>query len=81
MSTHGSFRKLGTDETGEQDAKVVLLSGFSDSQVNAFIDYYHTNPELPKAIFATVTRSSRLKRLRDVLNDLEKEAASLPQRG
>jgi hypothetical protein len=79
MTTHGSFRKLG-DDTGEQDTKVVLLSGFSDAQVNAFLDYYHKNPDLPRAIFATVTRSSRLRRLRDVLRELEQEAASMRQR-
>ena len=62
---------------GEEDVKIILLSGFSDKQLHDLIDAYRKNPNFPKAIFATVTDSSKEFKLKDLLSELKTEAEQL----
>ena len=69
---------------GGKDTKIILLSGFSDSELHAVIDAYRLNPALPKAIFATVTETSENFTVKALLAELELEkkqidAAALPK--
>ncbi|MEK6835409.1 MAG: DUF3783 domain-containing protein [Nanoarchaeota archaeon] len=65
------FRELKKGKK-EEKHKVIILNGFSDSQLNSFIDFYKKS-NLPKAIFATVTKISKEFKVKDLLKELKKE--------
>ncbi len=51
--------------------KIILLSGFSDKELHDVIDAYRLNPQMPKAIFATVTEMSENFKVKDLLARLK----------
>lgn len=61
------------DHVGGKSTKIILLSGFSDSELHAVIDAYRLNKQMPKAIFATVTEMSENFKVKDLLAELELE--------
>ncbi len=62
---------------GDQDVKIILLSGFSDRQLHDLIDAYRKNQKFPKAIFATVTDQSKEFKLKDLLTELKLESEQI----
>lgn len=56
----------------EKEDKVIIFHGFSDEQIQDIIDLY-VEEEMPECYFAATTPQSRLKRLRDVINEIIKE--------
>ena len=61
------------NEGRELKDKVLLLSGFSDAQLTMFLDYYKANSNLPKAHFAVITPTTRVKRVKEVIQDVIQE--------
>ncbi|MEK6874358.1 MAG: DUF3783 domain-containing protein [Nanoarchaeota archaeon] len=73
-----TFVKIDLENDGnEHPDKVILIHGFSDKQLNLFIEYYKSNPDLPKTNFAVVTSHSKLRRVRDVINEIAQEGRML----
>ncbi|MEK6834857.1 MAG: DUF3783 domain-containing protein [Nanoarchaeota archaeon] len=71
MKKKTDFRQIKSNKK-EDKVKVVILSGFSDSQLHNLINNYKKN-NLPKAIFATVTKTSKEFKIKDLLKELKKE--------
>lgn len=79
-TSHGTFKQLDKENLGEEQTKVILLSGFSDKQVNEVIDHYRTNTNLPQTIFAVVTLKSKLMRLHELLKELKREQQAMKEK-
>lgn len=75
MKKKSDFRKIKSSNK-EEKHKAIILSGFSDKQLNKFINNYKKN-NLPKAIFATVTKTSKEFKIKDLLKELKKEKRML----
>lgn len=71
MKKKTDFRQIKNNKK-EDKVKVVILSGFSDSQLHNLINNYKKN-NLPKAIFATVTKTSKEFKIKDLIKELKKE--------
>lgn len=70
-----TFDKIHSDdESGELRDKVILLHGFSGKQVNQLIKSYQQNTDLPKAHFAVITPMTRVKRIKEVIQDIVADA-------
>lgn len=58
----------------EKNEKVILLSGFTNSEIKEILNCYKENKKLPKdIIFATVTETSLKWTVEEWLNELSKE--------
>ncbi len=64
------FKEIKSNK-GEKE-KIVILSGFSDQELHNFIDFYKLG-NLPKAIFATVTKNNKEFKIKDLIKELKKE--------
>jgi len=71
MKKKSDFKEIKNSRKEEKN-KVIILSGFSDAQLNEFINFYKAN-KLPKAIFSTVTKKSKEFKLKKLLKELKKE--------
>ena len=71
MKNKSDFKEIKNSKKEEKN-KVIILNGFSDSQLNEFINFYKAN-KLPKAIFSTVTKTSKEFKLKRLLKELKKE--------
>ena len=71
MKKKSDFRQIKKNNKEEKN-KVIILSGFSDEQLHNFIDNYKKT-KLPKAIFATVTETSKEFKIKNLLRELKKE--------
>jgi hypothetical protein len=69
-----AFEKIDDADAGELKDKVILLYGFSGKQVARLMDHYKAEPGLPKASFAVVTPMNRVKRVKDVIQDIVADA-------
>lgn len=72
-----TFKKIEESKDGEKETKVILVHGFSNKQLSDFIDYYKKNKELPKTIFASVTKNSINMKIKDLVNELEMEKQAI----
>ena len=71
MKKKSDFREIKKNNK-EEKHKVIILSGFSDEQLNNFINIYKKN-KLPEATFATVTKTSKEFKIKDLVKELKKE--------
>ena len=71
MKKQSDFREI-KHSNKEEKHKVIILNGFSDRQLNNFINLYKNN-KLPETIFAIVTKTSKNFKVKDLLRELKKE--------
>ena len=64
------FKEIKNNK-GEKE-KIIILSGFSDEELHNFIDFYKLG-NLPKPIFASVTKNNKEFKLGNLINELKKE--------
>jgi len=72
-----TFKKIDEVKDGEQETKIILVHGFSNKQLIDFIDYYKKNKDLPKTIFASVTKNSINMKIKDLVKELETEKQAI----
>jgi hypothetical protein len=69
------------DRSGEREGKVVILHGFSPAQLHEFVAVYREQTHLPQDVaFAVVTEKSAMRRLGEVVEELQREAREVAQR-
>ncbi len=71
MKKKTDFKEIKSSKK-EEKHKIIILNGFSDSQIHDLIEHYKSS-KLPKAIFATVTEISKEFKIKHLIKELKKE--------